>query len=73
MCQENLVVSSGFQWFITTVIIYGQAHNSTTPLLANAKDLINDFVTVKFQDVGRDRPLPKFSCYCNGLNKRLID
>ena len=25
ICQEHLVVSSGFRWFITTVVIYAQA------------------------------------------------
>ena len=42
--------------FITTVIIYAQAHSRTMPLLANAKEF-NDFVTVKFQNVFRDRSL----------------
>ena len=40
MCQEHLVVSSGFRWFITTVIISFQAHNRTMPLPGKAKDLM---------------------------------
>ena len=70
--QEHLAVSSGFQSFITTVIIiiYPQGHSPTMPLLANAKDLMILWLS-NFKMCAVTAP-------CNshvtamGLNKQLI-